>query len=318
MSDRDPNKGDVATHVFSRPSDILDLILDIIPQGIVMVDSAYRTLAFNRPMFDIFKLPPGTFYIGIDFREVLRIWAQYTKQDDEMLQRAIRELDIRTPFSFEHPQEILGQSRWCLLTHTPLPRGGFVRTFTDITERKRLEQELGRLSQIDSLTDAMTRRAFNQRLAEEIERAWRLNHPLALLIADLDHFKHINDTWGHHAGDLALCSFVALCHDQFRKYDLIGRLGGEEFALLLPDTEVNTATAAAERLREAVAQCPISIDHDALAQTFHITVSIGVAQLRPTDNADKLIQRADRALYAAKTEGRNTVRCEEPPTYNLQ
>ena len=86
-------KGGLATNLFSQPADILDLILDIIPQGIVMVDSAYRTLAFNRPMFNIFCLPPDTFRVGMDFRDVLQIWARYTGQSAEMLERAIRELD---------------------------------------------------------------------------------------------------------------------------------------------------------------------------------------------------------------------------------
>jgi diguanylate cyclase (GGDEF)-like protein len=299
-----------------NPTDILDMILDIIPQGIVMVDSAYRTLAFNRRMFDNFSLPPGTLHIGMDFRDVLQIWAQYTGQDDAMLEQATRRLDCREPYSVEYPQEIQGQLRWCQLTHTPLPNGGFVRTFTDTTERKRLEQELDRLSRIDSLTGAMMRRAFNERLAEEMERAWRLNHPLTLLIADLDHFKQVNDTRGHHAGDVALRNFVAVCQEEFRKYDLVGRLGGEEFALLLPDTGIDAAKAAAERLREAVAQCPINPGHP--EAVFHITVSIGVAQLRPTDNADQFIQRADRALYAAKRAGRNGVQCEELSACNSQ
>lgn len=316
MDEPDPDKGNFDTSIFYSPTDIMDLVLDVIPQGIVMVDSAYRTLAFSRPMFDIFRLPPDAFHIGMDFRDTIRIWAQYTRQDDEMLGQAIRQLDSREPFSVEYPQEIRGQPRWCQLTHTPLPNGGFVRTFTDTTERKCLEQELDRLSRIDSLTGAMMRRAFNERLAEEMERAWRLNHPLALLIADLDHFKQVNDNRGHHAGDVALRNFVAVCQEDFRKYDLVGRLGGEEFALLLPDTGIDAAKAAAERLREAVARCPIN--PGAPDEVFHVTVSIGVAQLRPTDNADQFFQRADRALYAAKKAGRNGVRCEEPSACNSQ
>jgi diguanylate cyclase (GGDEF)-like protein/PAS domain S-box-containing protein len=301
-------KGNLASHPFSGPADILDLILDVIPQGIVMVDSAYRTLAFNRPMFAIFHLPPDTFHIGMDFREALRIWARNTGQDAEMLERAIRRLDMREPFSFEFQQDIQGVARWCLLTHTPLPSGGFVRTFTDITARKRLEQEMERLSQLDALTGAATRWVFDQRLAEEIERARRLDHPLTLLMADLDHFKQVNDSRGHHAGDMALRGFVTVCREEFRKYDLVARLGGEEFALLLPDTGIDAAVAAAERLRAAVARRPI--DPGAPEPTFHITASIGVAQLRASDDASNLVQRADRALYAAKAAGRNRVRGE--------
>lgn len=302
------NKGDFATDQFSQTSDVLDIVLDNIPQGIVIVDKAYRMVAFNRPMFDIFRLPPGTFRVGIDFRDVLRIWARSTGQDAEMLERAIRELDMPEPFSFEHAQDILGELRWCLLTHTPLPGGGFVRTFTDITERKRLEQELERVSRIDALTGVMTRRAFEQRLIEEIERARRFDHPLPLLMADLDHFKRVNDTWGHHIGDVALCGFVSVCQQECRIHDLMGRLGGEEFALLLPETEIDAAVVVAERLREAVARHPIKLG---IQQRFHITASIGLAQLRASEGVSELIQRADRALYAAKAAGRNCVRCEE-------
>lgn len=302
------NKGGFASDLFSQASDILDIVLDNIPQGIVMVDSAYRTLAFNRPMFTIFRLPPDTFRIGMDFRDVLRIWARYTGQDAEMLERAIRQLDMREPFSFEFAQDILGEPRWCLLTHTPLPGGGFVRTFTDITERKRLEQELDRVSRIDALTGAMTRRAFDQRLVEEIDRARRFDHFLTLLMADLDHFKRVNDTWGHHAGDTALRGFGFVCQQECRMHDLMGRFGGEEFALLLPETGIDTAVVAAERLREAVARHPIELS--IREQRFHITVSIGLAQLRASDSASELSQRADQALYAAKAAGRNCVRCE--------
>ena len=302
-------KGGIAANLFSDPTDILDLILDIIPQGIVMVDGNYRTLAFNRPMFDIFRLPSDTFHVGMDFRDALRIWARHTGQDAATLERVIRELAELESFTHEFPQDVLGELRWCLLTHTPLPGGGFVRTFTDITERKRLEQELERVSRIDALTGAMTRRAFDQRLAEEIERARRFDHPLTLLMADFDHFKRINDTWGHHSGDAVLRVFVSVCQQACRVHDLMGRLGGEEFALLLPETGIDAAVVVAERLREAMEQR--SIDLDTPRRRLHVTVSVGVAQLRASENANELIQRADRALYAAKAAGRNSVRCED-------
>ena len=303
------NKGGLATDLFAQPADILDLILDIIPQGIVMVDSAYRTLAFNRPMFDIFCLPSDTFQVGMDYRDVIRIWARHTGQSAEMLEQALRRLDTPEPFSFEFPQHVQGEARWCLMTHAPLPGGGFVRTFTDITERKRLEQELDRLSRTDSLTGTMTRRAFEQRLAEEIERARRFAHPLALLMVDLDHFKRVNDLRGHYAGDAALRAFAAVCRQACRVHDLMGRIGGEEFAILLPETGIAAARGVAERLREAVARHPIEIMPT--GQHFHITVSIGVASLRAAEEASALGRRADQALYAAKAAGRNRVQCEE-------
>ena len=300
------NKDGLTTDPFSL-TDFHSIILNNVPHGIVMMDNHHRTLAFNRPMFNLFHLPPDTFSIGMDFRDVLQIWARCTGQNSEMLEQAIRRLGMPKPFSVEFPQTILGKQNWCLLTHTPLSDGnGFVRTFTDITERKHLELELDRLSRIDALTGVMLRRAFEQRLIEEIERAHRFNHPLTLLMVDLDHFKRINDTWGHQAGDVALHRFASICQQVCRRHDLVGRLGGDEFALLLPETESDAATVMAERLREAVARHPIDLDD--LGRRERITVSIGVAQLRALDGINELIQRADGALYTAKAAGRNEVR----------
>ncbi len=92
------NKGGFATDLFSHASVVLDIVLDNIPQGVVMVDNTYRTLAFNRPMFDIFGLPPDTFHVGMDFRDVLQCWARHKGEDAEMLERAIREFDMPEPF----------------------------------------------------------------------------------------------------------------------------------------------------------------------------------------------------------------------------
>lgn len=300
------NKDGLTTDPFSL-TDFHSIILNNVPHGIVMMDNHHRTLAFNRPMFNLFHLPPDTFSIGMDFRDVLQIWARCTRQNSEMLEQAIRRLGMPKPFSVEFPQAILGKQHWCLLTHTPLSDGnGFVRTFTDITERKHLELELDRLSRIDALTGVMLRRAFEQRLIEEIERAHRFNHPLTLLMVDIDHFKRINDTWGHHAGDVALHSFASICQQVCRSHDLVGRLGGDEFALLLPETESDAAMVMAERLREAVARHPIDLDD--LGRRERITVSIGVAQLRALDSVNELIKKADEALYEAKAAGRNGVR----------
>ncbi len=130
----------------SRPAgpsaEVLDIVLDHLAQGLVVVGPDFRLLAFNRKFEDIFRLPAGSIRTGGDYRDVLRIWAADTGQDQAMLDRSIRELELRTPFDFEFPQLIHGEPRWCLLTHSPLPTGGCVRTFTDITERKRISSAL--------------------------------------------------------------------------------------------------------------------------------------------------------------------------------
>ncbi len=122
--------------------ELLAIVLEHLIQGLAVIGPDFRLLTFNRRFEAIFRLPPGTFEIGRDFREILRIWAECTGQDQVMLARSIRELESPEPFEFEFPQWIHGDRRWCLLTHNPLPGGGCVRTFTDITERKRITAEL--------------------------------------------------------------------------------------------------------------------------------------------------------------------------------
>ena len=127
---------------FSQPSDVLNIVLDHITQGMVVVGPDFCTLAFNRHFEEMFQLPSGTVTVGQDFREILRVWARETGQDQEMLDFAISQLTESEPFEFEFEQLIHGIPRWCLMTHNPLPNHGFVRTFSDITSRKNGEQAL--------------------------------------------------------------------------------------------------------------------------------------------------------------------------------
>ncbi len=135
-------RGDFDKSRFYQPSDVLNIVLEHISHGLVVVGRDYRLLAFNRVMDSIFQLPEGTFEIGQDFRRVIETWARQTGQDQDMLERALRELDAPEPFVFEHHQNIHGNTRWLQLIHNPLPTGGFVRTFMDITERKTAELAL--------------------------------------------------------------------------------------------------------------------------------------------------------------------------------
>ena len=167
-----------------------------------------------------------------------------------------------------------------------------------------LEIELERLATVDPLTGAFNRRHFTHCAEVEISRSTRHDHALALLVLDIDHFKGINDTHGHHTGDIALCEFAETCRRTLRRTDTLGRMGGEEFAVLLPETDIAATRLIAERLREHVENIELPAERGAV--TF--TVSVGVAVLR--GNADKLsdlLQRADAALYEAKRRGRNQV-----------
>lgn len=179
-------------------------------------------------------------------------------------------------------------------------------THTDITERKNLELELDKNAKVDFLTELFNRRHFIKLANQELQRATRFNHPLSILVVDIDHFKRVNDTHGHHCGDNVLKKFAGVCRLAFREIDVIGRMGGEEFAILLPETSRAQACEAAERLRARIAATEVLLDQ---GQAIQFTVSIGVASLNSTDDTlDVLLSHADNALYEAKNAGRNQVR----------
>jgi len=292
---------------FAQSADVLNIVLDHITQGMVVVGPDYRTLAFNRHFEEMFQLPSGSVEVGVDFRDLLKIWADATGQDQQMLDYAIYQLDESATFEFEFPQLINGEPRWCQLTHNPLPGKGFVRTFTDCTKRKALEASLMKLSREDPLTGLYNRRTILDFLEEEIKRGQRYDHPLSFLMMDIDHFKKINDQWGHPAGDEVLKTFATECHSLMRENDKMGRFGGEEFVMVLPETGKQDAVPVAERIKQHTAEMEIKAKCGSVV--IPVTVSIGVATASGGDDVEALIARADEALYKAKNQGRNCVVC---------
>ncbi|OAN48126.1 hypothetical protein A6A04_05055 [Paramagnetospirillum marisnigri] len=181
---------------------------------------------------------------------------------------------------------------------------GVIGVMMDITERKAMEAELRRLATTDALTGVFNRRYFMTTLGTEVERVHRHPRPLSALMLDIDHFKRINDTFGHPVGDKAIKAMADACTDAIRTVDALGRLGGEEFAILLPDTDLEAAMMVAERIRVAVSRICINTGIGDVV----FTASIGVAQLIEADvSAEALLSRADAALYTAKNSGRNRV-----------
>ncbi|WP_158266505.1 GGDEF domain-containing protein [Allosphingosinicella deserti] len=176
--------------------------------------------------------------------------------------------------------------------------------FTDITREKALQRQLADLAAHDPLTGILNRGSFDLRLREEIERAGRHRTPLGLLLFDLDHFKAVNDGWGHPAGDKVLKAAAAAAGAVLRGSDVFARIGGEEFAVILPETSAQGMLGVAERIRVAVAA--LEVPHgDAL---LRVTCSIGAAVHDAARNMpEALVARADEALYAAKRGGRNRV-----------
>lgn len=186
-----------------------------------------------------------------------------------------------------------------------------VRSFAaSLDGLRRREVELRALAGTDALTGVANRRAFLERADDEVARALRYGQPLSLLMIDIDHFKQVNDVHGHAAGDAALVRLVEACAPELREHDMLARLGGEEFVVLLPHTDTARALLVAERLRQAVERAPVDPPRHACSGVFHITISLGSATLQgdlPSETLSTLLERADRALYGAKHSGRNRV-----------
>jgi len=242
---------------------------------------------------------------GLDGEKLLRIKSQKGVSSDipflflsatQNLQQQVRLLDggacdtITKPF---HPSELVARLR----LHLKLKR-----LQDELREKNTM---LARLSTTDPVTGLRTRRYATEVLNIEWIRACRYQTPLAVMMADLDHFKHVNDTYGHPAGDVVLRGVCDLLRETLRAPDVAGRYGGEEVLVILPQTEIEGAVQVAERWRQAVETASFRAPD---GRSVGVTVSIGVASFDPSHtNGEELVAAADEALYRAKNQGRNRV-----------
>jgi len=181
----------------------------------------------------------------------------------------------------------------------------------EVDHRRELERGLTELATTDSLTGLLNRRQFVNLSNHEVLRASRSGRPLSVCLFDLDHFKQVNDVYGHDAGDAVLKAVAEAVCRTVRKGDVAGRYGGEEFTLTLPDTNLDAAFELAERLRRTIAEARIPRGGD----TLQITATFGVAAFHPQETTvEAALSRADKALYRGKADGRNRIELESPPT----
>jgi len=296
-----------------RTASFLQAVLDNLPFGMMVVDKEIRCRYWNRQSEELFNMPPGFVMQGMPMEDVLRQVARngiYGPGDIE--EHVARRMDLLGNFQAHAVEMTRPDGRSLRVMGAPVmiegrPEG-LVLLQEDITERMNYQATLERLATTDHLTGLLNRRAFLEAAEREIHRAHRYGLPLALIMFDVDHFKRINDGHGHPAGDEVLRRLAAACRRLLRDEDLLGRLGGEEFAVVLVQPPIEATLTVAERLRQSIeAQ---AIEHD--GRPIPVTVSLGIAELgNGIDSLDQLITRADACLYTAKREGRNRV-CDVP------
>lgn len=297
---------------------LVQAIHEASPDGILVVDDRGVIVSHNRRFVDLWNIPherlrgmqPAT-AIGQDDELILAAVLDAVKDGPAFLAR-VREL-------YANPQlddrcEIEMKDGRTVERHSTVLRGrdgqyfGRVWFFRDVTQQKRTEAALQALACNDPLTGIANRRHFFEQAHQGFARARRHRTPLCITEIDIDHFKTVNDVHGHAAGDAVLKSFCGVTQHLIRESELFARLGGEEFAVLLPDTPVDGAQRFAQRLCSATADTPLRLDGGG---EVRCTVSIGVAALRDADAAvEDCLRRADAALYRAKQRGRNRVEVE--------
>jgi len=245
-------------------------------------------------------------------QEIGQGWTAHIHPDDQLvrLNKFNEGFTNKQPYALEYRlRRHDGEYRWILGQARPRydasgEFAGFIGSCLDVTDQKNLQLELAQLASTDSLTGLSNRRHFLEQMEVSLARFRRHNPATALIMLDLDHFKRVNDDYGHAAGDVSLRHFAGLIQSTTRKIDLHGRLGGEEFAILMPDTAIDGAMEYAERLRQKLQDNPPRFGQ----RTIPLTLSAGVTAFTSKDESvDSILQRADEALYEAKRTGRNRV-----------
>ena len=258
--------------------------------------------------------PAGMKLFGLATHEIGSIKFQEFYTDPEM-DRRFTDIMLEKGYLRNFGAQLNGKNKKvmdCLMTVTTKLSSdgtiiGYDGIIRDVTPFKRMEDELRKLATIDSLTNINNRRNFLDLALKEMDRSKRYKHPFSLIMLDIDHFKKVNDTYGHSVGDQVLIDFCDTCMKELRESDFMGRLGGEEFAVAIVECDVEGAAIVAERIRKAVASHKVVIGNEEI----RFTVSIGITQMWQDSDLNSMLESADNALYKAKNNGRNQVQFAE-------
>lgn len=273
-------------------------VFSLMSDSILVLDTEERIVDINPPAVKLF---------GVGEEEALGLRAEELFPDDPVLTAHLKSGGTHTVNLIRE-----GKSCYYSLSHSRIKDKrdyslGHIIVLRDVTEQKSLEKKLELEAATDSLTGVLNRRYFIELSEKELARSQRNGSPLSLVILDIDHFKSVNDSYGHHTGDRVLKALCAECSRCLRESDLLGRWGGEEFIILLPETELETASLVAERMRKKIMDLrfPVSDDSDG-AKILSVSASLGGTAVEPSEtDLDKAFKRADEALYRSKQSGRN-------------
>jgi diguanylate cyclase (GGDEF)-like protein len=310
LSPRPPARGDepsVQVAAMSEELDALREIVDVLNVGIVVLDKDGQVRFMNRVFRYFWRVPDDMVTSDLTFGQLMRhgrgmrAYAMTHERAEEYLGKQV---DLIRSGEDRPLQMRLSNGGMIQFRCMTLPRGGHLLSYGNVSELAKEADMLERLACLDGLTGLNNRRHFLALADMELSRFKRYGRPLAMLMMDIDFFKSINDRYGHDVGDEAIKAIANILQKHKRSSDIVGRLGGEEFALVLPEATLESASAAGDRLRRLLADCPI----DAGNERLQITISVGAAGCRDeTCSIEQLLKEADMALYEAKRSGRNRV-----------
>jgi len=297
----------VVTDIARKADELQSLraALDGVGEGVVVLDADLNVRHMNKIVRDLWQVDDAGAR-RLNYAGMMKAALQQglvpakAEADDTRIARHLAKIRVDDA----EPKDFQIAGRTMRMRRSPMAGGWHILTYDDISDLVQRADQLHTMANTDELTGLPNRRSFMTLAKSEWDRFQRYHRPLSLLMVDVDHFKEINDSFGHDVGDNALAHVAALCKDSRRSSDAVARIGGEEFAILMPETTAEQALYVGERLRHAIAAAPCKSP----GQEFKVTVSIGAAQASlGMAGIHALMKRADGALYRAKALGRNRI-----------